>query len=322
MLTFYLTIIGFVFVGGFAVISVYNNNIQTANILFVSLVFAALNLILLNTRFKNITRIILAMICGVISLHLLTFGGLDETGFLWTYPLLTLGIAVLSFREGLVFSGVIVCATASLLYLSNDTLWIVDYPPLISTRYLVSFIALCAISLVLVRIQERTNRLLNTKNITDELTGLFNRGVIKQKLNPEELQIQDKDNYLMLLDVDHFKSINDNFGHDYGDQILKILADIIHTNKRADDIAIRWGGEEFLLVLRNCTKTIALTKAEELRHGLETDNRILELLQRPVTMSIGVSKAESQMPIEESLKITDKNLYTAKNSGRNQVVYS
>jgi len=151
-------------------------------------------------------------------------------------------------------------------------------------------------------------RYLSTTAKYDSLTGLLNRRGVLKELSSEEGAV-------LYMDIDHFKNINDTYGHEKGDEVLKILGQVLKKSFRKNDIIGRWGGEEFVVVLPKTDYLSALKLAEKLRNIIEnTDYNGLH-----ATASIGVSEFKSKKGFEESLEKADKALYEAKNSGRNQV---
>lgn len=130
----------------------------------------------------------------------------------------------------------------------------------------------------------------------------------------------------MMIDIDHFKDFNDNYGHSHGDLVLKTVAGIIsHSLKRPSDFVARWGGEEFVVLLPNTELDGALEMAEQIRAHIECATIPFEGgIDTHVTISIGVS---TQTPTVESVSneiviAADKALYAAKNAGRNRVIHS
>ncbi len=123
-----------------------------------------------------------------------------------------------------------------------------------------------------------------------------------------------------MIDIDLFKSINDTYGHDVGDEVIKAVAGILQKNKRTSDIAGRLGGEEFALILPEATLDSALAAAEWLRQ-LVADGAInVEGHRLSVTISIGASAGDADMSgVDELLKQADIALYEAKRAGRNRV---
>ncbi len=160
---------------------------------------------------------------------------------------------------------------------------------------------------------------------TDALTGMFNRRFFMQRLNEEFERVRRHGSVLSVLifDLDHFKNINDTYGHDLGDAVLVAVADTANHIKRVTDIACRLGGEEFALLLPETDKAGAIHLAHRLRSGIE-DYPYRETLEKDlkVTASVGVATVSREMDALESiLKIADRALYRAKNSGRNMVCF-
>ncbi|NMC22998.1 MAG: GGDEF domain-containing protein, partial [Serratia sp.] len=153
---------------------------------------------------------------------------------------------------------------------------------------------------------------------TDPMTGLFNRRGLAMTL---ETVVQLRQQFAAItLDIDHFKSINDSYGHDTGDQVIRSLAEQIRHNARESDILCRVGGEEFLVLLPGAQLVEAEMIAERLRKNVE--NLVLPGI-RPITISLGVAYWNLQQgKPEESLKRADEALYQAKKEGRNRVVVS
>ena len=157
----------------------------------------------------------------------------------------------------------------------------------------------------------------------DPLTSLWNRGVIMDLLNRELSRSQREHNCTAILlgDLDHFKSINDNYGHLVGDQVLREVARRLLHSVRSYDFVGRYGGEEFLVVLNNCAPNSAATRADEIRKNMctrpiQTDAGLLE-----ITMSLGLllSSEWGHRPADELLREVDAALYAAKAAGRNCV---
>jgi len=162
----------------------------------------------------------------------------------------------------------------------------------------------------------------NYMAITDALTGLYNRRHFHDVLISEyERARRYKTPFsLVMLDIDHFKSINDTFGHSIGDSVLKEVAEILQRNIREIDTASRYGGEEFMVILPNTGKDHALIVAERTRMMIAQHS--FSRLDRNITMSVGISgmpdeKAESD---EKLIKCADFALYRAKDLGRNRTV--
>lgn len=159
--------------------------------------------------------------------------------------------------------------------------------------------------------------------IRDELTGLFNRRHVMDVLRQQKALADsgDYDFCLAVLDLDHFKSVNDTFGHGVGDEVLKRFARVAEACLRDADYTGRFGGEEFVLVLTQVDVEGAGVVAERLCRVLaETDFSDIETGLKRVTVSIGVTAYRSGESLDETLARADQCLYAAKDGGRNQVV--
>ncbi|EEP96032.1 hypothetical protein yaldo0001_2590 [Yersinia aldovae ATCC 35236] len=150
---------------------------------------------------------------------------------------------------------------------------------------------------------------------TDPMTGLYNRRGLATTLEPISQLGQHFS--AIALDIDHFKMINDSYGHDVGDEVIKQLALQIRDSSRDTDILCRSGGEEFLMLLPGISRDVAGQVASRLRHNVET---MVIADVRPITISLGVAHwdGENGSP-EDALKQADEALYRAKQQGRNRV---
>ncbi len=160
---------------------------------------------------------------------------------------------------------------------------------------------------------------LSDKVIHDKLTNAFNREYFEQNYK-RLINNYTKNNYnlaLSILDIDYFKKINDNYGHDKGDYVLKNLVELINHSTREDDILIRWGGEEFIILLK-VSSIEGVTKA--LNHIRKTIEEYAFQTVGKITVSFGASLYKKDEEIEKTIKRADEALYTAKSNGRNQVI--
>jgi diguanylate cyclase (GGDEF)-like protein len=164
---------------------------------------------------------------------------------------------------------------------------------------------------------------LNRMATTDALTGLSNRHALFQRLD-EEFARQQRSGAplsIAMLDVDHFKSVNDVYGHSSGDAVLRDVARQVQVGVREYDIAARYGGEEFLLVLPGADLAKAQQSAERIRKGIEDQVRAGSGEgQRVITVSLGVAKLRADEDIAALINRADTALYRAKAEGRNRVV--
>ena len=159
---------------------------------------------------------------------------------------------------------------------------------------------------------------------TDPLTGVCNRAALDKAL-PREFSIarrQDSELSLLMIDIDHFKAINDQHGHVAGDCVLRDIAQRIGDTIRATDILFRYGGEEFLVVLSNTDGAGTELLGERLRRALADMPCTCDETEIPVTISLGGATLNDSESIQDLLKRADDSLYQAKDSGRNRLVIS
>jgi diguanylate cyclase (GGDEF)-like protein/PAS domain S-box-containing protein len=166
--------------------------------------------------------------------------------------------------------------------------------------------------------------ILRIQSIRDPLTGLFNRRYMEESLEREARRVIRKQNTLgvIMLDIDHFKHYNDTFGHAAGDTVLRELGIFLKTSIRTEDIACRYGGEEFTLILPEASLEITRARAEHLREGFKHMNvRHLGQASCPITISLGVAiLPEHGSTGEAVLQAADAALYRAKAEGRDRVI--
>jgi diguanylate cyclase (GGDEF)-like protein len=156
----------------------------------------------------------------------------------------------------------------------------------------------------------------------DGMTGVFNRRhfLSLAEIEWSRYQRHRRPMSLVLFDIDRFKSINDDFGHHAGDQVIVQVADICQKQKRKSDIVARFGGEEFLILLPETRLQAAQRVAERLRRKVETSALSVASNAIRATISIGVSEANPSMDtVFDLIKLADRALYMAKDSGRNRV---
>lgn len=165
-------------------------------------------------------------------------------------------------------------------------------------------------------------RKLEEQAIRDPLTGLYNRRFFDEYFKNELIRSirDDLPISLLMLDIDHFKSVNDRFGHETGDRVLQLLADILKSLFRKSDVSCRFGGEEFLVLLPGLHQDQAVNRAEVLREKFAQASLEAEFLYSQVTISIGVSNYPLHgYNTSDLFRTADKALYRAKDEGRNRV---
>ena len=162
------------------------------------------------------------------------------------------------------------------------------------------------------------------QSLSDPLTGLGNRGALNNALEHQWQMAQryEQDLSVLMIDIDHFKSINDNYGHDIGDYAIKKVAETINTTTRQTDLSFRYGGEEFLVLLNKTSHLGSTVIAERIRENIES-LPLTDQNNNPikVTVSIGGCRLTPGLDKNTLVKYADKALYIAKQSGRNQVQF-
>ena len=157
---------------------------------------------------------------------------------------------------------------------------------------------------------------INKKTYLDQLTQIYNRQYLQEFIQQKSLQ----NYYLMLMDIDYFKRVNDHYGHDVGDDVLVAVVNEIKSNLREDDLIVRFGGEEFLIFISKKSTQEIEGVAQRLRLAIEnltirTHSHILN-----ITISLGVNPCPYKARnLDEAIKICDEQLYIAKNEGRNRI---
>ncbi|HEU4459640.1 MAG TPA: diguanylate cyclase [Methylibium sp.] len=186
------------------------------------------------------------------------------------------------------------------------------------------FVLLLAASLAYAVHKVREARRLRTLALSDELTGLPNRRAVlaaAQTLHRDALRGGHAGFNVLVVDVDHFKRINDSHGHAVGDEVLRHLAQLLPASLRASDRLGRIGGEEFLAVLPEVSAEQALAVAERMRRSIERSPAATSAGDLPLSVSIGLaSMREGNSSLAELIRLADLALYQAKAQGRNQVV--
>jgi len=167
----------------------------------------------------------------------------------------------------------------------------------------------------------RYQRRLENVAATDSLTGLLNRHAFELIYDQavHEAKRAQTPIAMMLMDIDHFKNINDNFGHLTGDRVILRIAHMLENSLRSGDVLCRWGGEEFLILLKNTSLEAAQNVAEKLRQTIAAENFQLSSKPYRITGSFGVAEFCPAESLVHFFARTDKALYRAKSAGRNRV---
>ena len=176
------------------------------------------------------------------------------------------------------------------------------------------------------KVLESYNKKLVGIAIKDPLTGIYNRRYLTERLNDEFIKAKKYNSSFVIItgDIDHFKKINDTYGHGYGDEVLVKIVELMQSAIRKADLLARVGGEEFVILCNQSNDYDGILIAEKVRKTIEKASFIYEENTKvPVTMSFGVAKFTKEIgSVQELLEVSDNRLYLAKKNGRNRVVYS
>ncbi|RPH48911.1 MAG: GGDEF domain-containing protein [Desulfobacteraceae bacterium] len=231
-------------------------------------------------------------------------------GALWGYPIVLICYFVLSRRVAFLFSLVIMAVLTIAI-----AIWI---EPALAVRIFATMLLTIAIINIVLNLIDELHDALVQQAITDPLTSAFNRRHMNQSIEliVEQGRRHPPNNTLLMLDIDHFKQVNDCLGHDVGDDLLRRLVQTIKGRMRKVDLLFRIGGEEFILLLFDADVTQAAVAADDIRRRVEA----AELLPgQPVTISIGLCAQRAGQAADEWIKLADTALYQAKQRGRNRV---
>lgn len=273
-----------------------------------------------NLRLSGLICIFFAL---ALVLMLIYSGGKQDTALYWALYFPLAAFSVCGLRHGAIFYSIMVVATLVLLFAVDI---VANYTYIEKTRFLMSVACIGILSFINEFFRTRESH--EAQNITlgykkdantDPLTQLPNRRFLESKY--VNSVIEQSENFAVIMaDIDHFKSINDTYGHDVGDVALVHCAKTFSENVRKSDLLCRFGGEEFLVCLPNTNSEQASKIAEKLRLGLkESYLELADGSQLSFTCSFGVANLANRT-FEDALKLADKRLYFAKENGRDQVI--
>lgn len=302
---------------------------------------AAVNLALLGVAefiFRRMPRwfhvTILVVSNGICSVVIAVYHTIDYIQALWMLPIL---ISCFYFKRLMViYSAVQSVATFLIMTVLHPGLRertdLSEWLAMPAFLLLTSLIALSAMERAIellrsLRIESEDKQHLMIQNVikdklvrTDALTGLYNRAALNEHLDML-LRYADSEGFsihVAMLDVDHFKSVNDTYGHQTGDVVLKRIAAVIREEVNSSDFAARYGGEEFMIVFTDRTLNEVKQVLERVRIGVD-EAQHQELAGRRVTVSIGLSPYAKGMEREKLIEHADACLYEAKRTGRNRL---
>ena len=307
-----LGIVGAIGVFPFAIIRFVNGDYRMALLDAVLVVLlASLSFFLYKSHRVRVVSLTLALIAIAGMLATIYLRGASQV--YWIYPVLVGVFFLVERREALIAS--ILAVAALIPFLATE------FTAFALTRILITISVTCSLAYAFATITRGQRDELMNLATRDPLTGVGNRRAMQQKLD-EVIASRSRNNRnccLLMLDLDHFKKVNDLHGHAKGDEILIKLTEIIEIRIRATDNIYRIGGEEFVIVIEDQNLENASRLAEQLRTIVEANELAPE---SSVTISIGVAQHVRGESVESWMNRADNALYAAKDSGRNQTQHA
>ncbi len=259
----------------------------------------------------HLTLVLFGLVPAMLVFLVVTFRGLGVVGALWSYPVVLLFYMMLPGRYALI-------ANVALFVVVNYEAWSL-FEPAVAIRFTLTLAIISIFAAVFIRQMRQQQFKLERQAITDSLTGLFNRVHLNSAMDKaiQQARRTGLPMSLLMVDIDHFKRVNDLHGHQVGDKVLRAIGEYFLGRLRLTDMPFRIGGEEFMVLAFNVDEAAATQLGEEMRREIAS---LQSLVEHPVTVSIGVAALGSDDDMDQWMKNADHNLYVAKANGRNRVV--
>lgn len=264
----------------------------------------------------------------ILMVYLVYSGGVNNTGPLWIFIVAPVAFYIHGFKVGLIDIAVFLLIVATIMFYPDEALLATSYSTDFKLRLLYSFLTITFLSGFyehsrqaayenLLRVSREYKRMAKI----DPLTQLSNRRDALDTLDYESKRSERNDECISLLlcDIDHFKRVNDRYGHDGGDMVLTEIAKLFAESMRRQDTVSRWGGEEFLFILPQTNLQQAKICAENIHDAISEFKFCYHEHQFQVTISIGIAEIKPGESVHEAIKQADDFLYQAKKNGRNQI---
>ncbi|WP_460311621.1 GGDEF domain-containing protein [Aliiglaciecola aliphaticivorans] len=279
----------------------------------------------IKTTYKISTRIIFVCLLFLM-LYLVFSGGHGNTGPLWIYILPPVAFFFGGLRKGLVNIGLFVILVSVMLFYPGEIFLNTSYTHEFKSRLIYSFLTVTLLfgfyefsRQKFISFMQKLSNQFEQQAMQDPLTLLPNRRAMQDYLEHEYNRAQRSkiSMSLLLCDIDHFKGVNDVYGHNGGDYVLKNLSQLFTSTLRKQDKISRWGGEEFLFLLPETSASDAHFLAEKIR--LNVADHIFKFAGEEfnITLSIGVKEVTKDISVDKAISAADKFLYKAKENGRN-----
>ena len=297
-------------------------------LLFVSTILIINHIYLKLTHNQILASYVISTLFFFLMTYLIYTGGIYNTGVLWIYSLPLIIMFLLGFKVGLFYILLFIILNCIILFSPIEGLLQASYTFEYKVRIILALLVITFLASVYEYLREvsfetmsEMSKQLEEVSNQDYLTKVYNRRGIHHSLEHAcKMYKQDNKNFsLMICDIDHFKNINDTFGHNMGDTVLKRVADEIKSVLREKDVIARWGGEEFLILLPGLTIEDAHDIGERIRKSIENivfsfDDKLIS-----ITVSIGLSQKQKEKNIEHIISQADQHMYEAKSKGRNTI---
>lgn len=324
LLIYSFSVLGNILTALFGIVSFVNDRLLLGSLLFLSVLGVSI-LAVITTKLKSAQPVclFLAAMQFMLACYLTLSGGAEGTGPYWSYGITMLMVLLVGPKIGVLYMTTYLVVIGMGLFGNLEGVY--PYSPIEVSRIFAASISLYVLVLAsewirmmsygaITLTSESHRQLANT----DPLTKLLNRYGLQSELKGKP---SSSSGVVAILDVDHFKSINDNFGHDAGDRVLVKLASILQQHTKGRDLVARWGGEEFSLILFDTPVDLAARLIEKIQSNFRKETFYFGDKAVVVTFSAGLAKMKSVAAFEHAIKAADTRLYEAKNAGRDCVVF-
>jgi len=323
-------LVGFAITAIMGLVALFNQNLALAGTLFFASFFYFCGYYAYK-KFSNkrISSSIILYSLYILMFYLVFTGGVAQTGPLWVFIVAPVSVFIHGLKRGLFDIAIFLVIMITIMFVPTDFIAHAIYRNEFKLRLISSFLTVTFLSALYEysRQQSYNHALALSRKYqllahSDPLTKLSNRRDALSILKQEKARISRNQEPLsiILCDVDHFKKINDLYGHNAGDAVLIDLAQIFTNTMREQDCVARWGGEEFLFILPQTQAINANTFAEKIQKKLQNHVVLYEGNEIRITVSMGIEQLDHNQSIDEVINSADKYLYQAKDAGRNKIV--
>lgn len=278
---------------------------------------------------RHVTNTFLVLLLAVLCLFLLYTGGIDGTGPLWYFVFPIFALFVQRLWAGVIAVIALFVITAWLLWNPVAGFDPDQYSQIFKERFLAVYLAISIMAFLYAFLRTSSEMVMDNLSQhlqkladTDDLTRLPNRRRMQDVLYQEisRLRRGGKPFCVILMDIDEFKSVNDTYGHDCGDNTLKIFSKEISLALRTQDVCARWGGEEFIVMLPETRLQNAVKVAERVREAIQNKSMTCGDEEFTITVSMGIREFQPLDDLDHCIKEVDKKLFQAKAEGGNCVI--